>query len=52
MTIRSEILKKYNIEDINQHQTNTLDFVGVALNFVYPNIGDIEQAFYNKIFSE
>lgn len=52
MTIKSEILNKYNIEDIKQHKTNTLDFVGVALNFVYPNINDIEQAFYNKIFLE
>lgn len=52
MAIRNEILRKYNIDDIRQHQTNTLDFVGVALNFVYPNINDIEQAFYNKIFSD
>ena len=52
MTIKYEILKKYNIEDIKQHTTNTLDFVGIALNFVYPNVNSIEQAFYNKIFAE
>ena len=52
MLKKYEILKKYNIEDIKQHTTNTLDFVGIALNFVYPNVNSIEQAFYNKIFAE
>ena len=51
MTIKDEILKKYTIDDIKPHTTNTLDFVGIALNFVYPNINSIEQAFYNKIFT-
>lgn len=52
MTIKDDILKKYSIDDIKQHPTNTLDFVGIALNFVYPNISCIEPAFYNKIFTE
>ena len=52
MTIKGEILRKFSIDDIKPHKSNTLDFVGVALNFVYPNINNIEQSFYSKIFSE
>lgn len=50
MTIKDEILRRFSIDQIKQHGTNTLDFVGVALNFVYPYIGNIEQAFYSEIF--
>jgi len=50
--IKSEIINKYKAEDISQHGKNTLGYVGIALNFSYPNIDSIESAFYNLIFEE
>lgn len=47
--INNELISKFQNDNIRKHVNNTLDYVGIALDFVYPNIENLENQFYYEI---